>query len=164
MKQTKPGELATQLGVVARCINAGAPTRVYSVSLGGFDTHADEKGTQSRLVGELDSALTGFLEQIGGGGHGAGVVVAAYSEFGRRVTANASQGTDHGTAVPLFVLGPGIKGGMYGEQPSLTDLDDGDLRFSTDFRAVYATLLERVLGTDAGQVLGKERFPRIGFL
>ncbi|MDQ6648852.1 MAG: DUF1501 domain-containing protein [Actinomycetota bacterium] len=163
-KPAKAGELAAQLGVVARCINAGAPTRVYSVSLGGFDTHADEKGTQSRLVGELDSALTEFLDAIGRGGHGEGVVVAAYSEFGRRVGANASQGTDHGTAAPMFVVGPHVKGGMYGEQPSLTSLNDGDLKFSTDFRAVYATLLERVLGTDAEQVLGKERFPRLDLL
>jgi uncharacterized protein (DUF1501 family) len=81
-------------------------------------------------------------------------VVAIYSEFGRRVRANASDGTDHGTASDMFLLGTPVKGGLYGTQPSLTDLDDGDLKASMDFRDVYATLLADVLGTDPGRVLG----------
>ena len=77
-----------------------------------------------------------------------------YSEFGRRVQANASQGTDHGTAGPMFVAGPRVKGGYYGEQPSLTDLDNGDLKVSTDFRSVYAELLDKVLGADPTEIVG----------
>ncbi|HEY6746190.1 MAG TPA: DUF1501 domain-containing protein [Mycobacteriales bacterium] len=149
--------LARQLAIVSRCVKAGVPTRVYAVSLGGFDTHADEKGTQSRLLGELDQAVSGFLTDT------PGVVVAVYSEFGRRVGANASQGTDHGTAGPLFVAGAAVRGGFYGDQPSLTALDDGDLKVTTDFRSVYGTLLERVLDTEAGRVLDGTR-PALDFL
>ena len=152
--------LGGQLDVVASCIAGRVPTRVYAVSLGGFDTHANEKGTQSRLLGELDTALTGFLHKVGT----RPVVVAVYSEFGRRVHANASQGTDHGTASDVLVLGPQVKGGMYGEQPSLTKLDhNGDLVATTDFRDVYATLLERVLGTEADRIVPGAR-RRIDFL
>ncbi|AXK36035.1 DUF1501 domain-containing protein [Streptomyces armeniacus] len=147
-------ELAAQLSVVARALEANAPTRVHCVSLGGFDTHANEKQTQSRLLGRLDHDIADFLQRIRGTKAGSRVVVAVYSEFGRRVKANANQGTDHGTAGPVFVLGEPVKGGFYGDQPSLTDLKDDDLRMTTDFRDVYATLLERVLGTEPGRILG----------
>jgi uncharacterized protein (DUF1501 family) len=157
------GELARQLAIVSRCVKAGVPTQVYAVSLGGFDTHADEKGTQSRLLGELDSAVSGFLADLDRDPRGSRVVVAIYSEFGRRVAANASQGTDHGTAGPLLVAGHLVRGGFYGDQPSLTSLDAGDLRVTTDFRSVYGTLLERVLDTEAGRVLDGTR-PALGFL
>ncbi|NKQ52455.1 DUF1501 domain-containing protein [Amycolatopsis sp. K13G38] len=145
--------LAAQLDVVAGLIEAGVPTRAYSVSLGGFDTHADERGTQQRLLTELDGALTPFVQRLGRTDRGKQAVVLVYSEFGRRVAANASEGTDHGTAGPVFVLGNGVRGGFHGAEPGLTDLDDGDLKQTTDFRDVYATLLEQVLGTDAGRVL-----------
>ncbi|MFI5592064.1 DUF1501 domain-containing protein [Amycolatopsis sp. NPDC051758] len=151
--QPRKGELAAQLDVVAGLIEAGVPSRAYSVSLGGFDTHADERGTQQRLLTELDGALTPFVQRLAKSDRGKQAVVMVYSEFGRRVAANASQGTDHGTAGPMFVLGPDVKGGFHGAEPSLTDLDDGDLKLTTDFRDVYATLVEDVLGTDAGQVL-----------
>jgi uncharacterized protein (DUF1501 family) len=157
------GNLAAQLDVVARCIKAGVPTKVYSVSLGGFDTHADEKGTQSRLLGELDSAVSGFLAGMDSDPRGSKVVVAIYSEFGRRVAANASQGTDHGTAGPLLIAGHPVRGGFYGDQPSLTSLDAGDLKVTTDFRSVYGTLLEQVLDTEAGRVLDGTR-PTLDFL
>ncbi|MQA81545.1 MAG: DUF1501 domain-containing protein [Streptosporangiales bacterium] len=159
----REGALARQLAVVARCIAAGAPTRAYSVSLGGFDTHSNEKRTQSRLLGELDEAVAGFLHTVGGGARGANVVVAVYSEFGRRVAANGSQGTDHGTAGPMFVAGTKVKGGFYGEDPSLTDLDDGDLKATTDFRTVYGELVEGVLGTEAGRVVAGAG-DQLGFL
>jgi len=155
--------LARQLEIVSRCVKAGAPTQVYAVSLGGFDTHADEKGTQSRLLGELDSAVTGFLADMDKDARGSKVVVAIYSEFGRRVAANASQGTDHGTAGPLLVAGHPVRGGFYGDQPSLTSLDAGDLEVTTDFRSVYGTLLEQVLDTEAGRVLDGTR-PTLDFL
>jgi uncharacterized protein (DUF1501 family) len=151
------GGLAAQLEVVARCIETGAPPRVYSVSLGGFDTHADERDTQQRLLTEFDGAVSAFLTRMAGTDRGRHVVLLAYSEFGRRVAANANQGTDHGTAGPVLVAGAGVKGGFVGRQPSLTDLDDGDLKPSTDFRDVYATMLANVLGTDPAQVLGPGR-------
>jgi uncharacterized protein (DUF1501 family) len=148
------GALGAQLDLVARCVEAGVATRVFSVSLGGFDLHADEKEAQQRLLTELDTAVTGFVKRMAGTDRGRNVVVAIYSEFGRRVRANASQGTDHGTASDVFLLGARVNGGFYGGQPSLTDLDNGDLKVTTDFRDVYATLLHGVLGTDPGTVLG----------
>ncbi|MFE6701845.1 DUF1501 domain-containing protein [Streptomyces sp. NPDC057718] len=148
------GGLGAQLDVVAKAIEAGVSTRAYSVSLGGFDTHANEKATQSRLLGGLDKDLTRFLERVRKTKAGRKVVVAVYSEFGRRPRANASQGTDHGTSGPVFVLGEPVKGGFYGDQPSLTDLtDDDDLRTTTDFRDVYATLLRGVLDTEPDRIL-----------
>lgn len=157
------GALAEQLGLVGDLIEAGVPTKVYGVSLSGFDTHADEKQTHANLLSELDSALTSFLQRLDTSHHGDGVVVVAYSEFGRRVAANASDGTDHGTAAPVLVAGPGVKGGFYGDEPSLTALDDGDLRFTTDFRSVYATLLERVVGVDQKVALAKH-MPTLKFV
>ncbi len=158
--KSKPGELASQLDVVARCIAAGAPTRAYSVSLSSFDTHAAEKGTQSTLLGQLDSAVSGFLNQV----KGKNVVVAVYSEFGRRVAANANQGTDHGTAGPVFIAGESVAGGFYGDEPSLTKLTSGDLMTTTDFRDVYATILDKVLGTDPGRILTGYRPHELKFL
>ena len=157
-------DLAGQLDIVAQCIAANAPTRVYAVQLGGFDTHADEKGTQSALLGQMDAAVSGFMTKIGAGAHGSDVVVALYSEFGRRVAANASNGTDHGTASNIFVVGSKVKGGLYGEQPSLTDLDMDDLKYNVDFRSVYATLLEKHLGSDADNLLDSAKLPRLAFV
>ncbi len=145
--------LARQLGTVATLIELGVPTRVYSVSLGGFDTHSDERGTQERLLTELDTALTAFHDRLQHSDRGGQVVTAVYSEFGRRVAANGSDGTDHGTAGPMFVLGRGVRGGFHGAEPDLGDLVDGDLKATTDFRSVYATLLDRVLGTEPGRIL-----------
>jgi uncharacterized protein (DUF1501 family) len=155
--------LKAQLDVVARCIKAGVPTSVYAVSLGGFDTHADEKGTQQTQLGVLDTALSAFLKDMAGDPHGQGVVALVYSEFGRRVQANASQGTDHGTAGPVFVAGRPVKGGFYGAEPSLKDLNDGDLKVSTDFRSVYGELVHKLLGADPTQVLGSSH-PELGLI
>ena len=147
--------LNQQLDVVAKLIAAGAPTRVWSVSLGGFDTHANEKGTQSILIGNVSDSISRFLSQMRSTNRGRDVIVMAYSEFGRRVKGNASQGTDHGTSGPVFVMGDRVSGGFYGDQPSLTKLVSGDLAVTTDFRDIYATILEGVLGTSAEKVLGK---------
>lgn len=147
------GALAAQFDLVASLIEAGVPTRAYSVSLGGFDTHANELGTQQRLLTELDGALTPFAQRLEKTDRGKQAVVMVYSEFGRRVRANSSQGTDHGTAGPMFLLGNEVNGGLHGAEPSLTDLRDGDLKATTDFRDVYATLLQKVLGTDPGKVI-----------
>jgi uncharacterized protein (DUF1501 family) len=153
----RPGGLAHELDVVARCIEMGAPARVYAVSIGGFDTHAGERATQQRLLTEVDQAVTGFVNRMSTTANGRNVVLTAYSEFGRRVRANANQGTDHGTAGPMFVAGASVRGGFVGDQPSLTDLDDGDLKVTTDFRDVYATLLTDVLKSDPEPVLGDRR-------
>jgi uncharacterized protein (DUF1501 family) len=150
----KQSPLGDQLDLVASLVEAGVPTRAYSVSLGGFDTHADEKATQQRLLTELDGALSSFVQRMRRSSRGQQVVVLVYSEFGRRVAANAGDGTDHGTAGPVFLLGAGVRGGFYGTQPSLSDLDNGDLKESTDFRSIYATVLAKVLDTDPGRVLG----------
>jgi uncharacterized protein (DUF1501 family) len=138
-----------QLDLVAQCIEAKVATRVFSVSLGGFDTHADEKTPQLGQLTRLDTALSAFAKRVAS----KGVVTAVYSEFGRRVRANASNGTDHGTAGPMFVLGDGVHGGMHGQQPSLTDLDQGDLKYHVDFRSVYAALLARVLQAEPAKIL-----------
>ena len=153
------GGLAEQLALVARCIRAGAPARVYSVSLGGFDTHADEKTAQTIQLTQLDKALTSFRAALAGHPREKDVTTVAYSEFGRRVKANASQGTDHGTANNVFVMGASVRGGYVGDQPSLTDLDNGDLRSTVDFRAVYGDLLRSVLDADPSRVLDKQFAP-----
>lgn len=156
--------LAQQLDLVAEMIDAGVPTKAYGVSFGGFDTHTNELSTQQNLLSELDHAVSSFLSAMGSSPHGRPVVVLIHTEFGRRVAANASGGTDHGTANVVFVAGPSVKGGFYGSPPSLTKLDDNaNLIYTTDFRSVYATVLEEVIGTDPKDVLGSS-YPTIGFL
>jgi uncharacterized protein (DUF1501 family) len=140
--------LATQLSMVANLILAGSPTEVYTVELGGFDTHADQATTQQTLLSELSSGVTAFVDALTKSTAGAGTVVVVYTEFGRRVTGNASGGSDHGWANAVFVAGDSVKGGWYGEPPSLTKLSDGNLVFTTDFRSVYTTLLDQVIGVD----------------
>ncbi|MBO0865576.1 MAG: DUF1501 domain-containing protein [Mycobacterium sp.] len=155
--------LAAQLDMVAKAVGAGVPTRVYSVQLGGFDTHANERETQQRLLHTFDEAVAPFLRQMAGDRYGKNVVLVAYSEFGRRVAANASQGTDHGTAGPVFVAGAPVKGGFYGEEPSLTNLANGDLKPTTDFRDVYYELLSQTLQADPTPSVGTSR-RSLGFL
>jgi uncharacterized protein (DUF1501 family) len=155
--------LAAQLDLVARCVKAAVPTRVYMVQLGGFDTHADERGTQQDLLQTVDKAITPFLRDMRTNMYGKNLVVMMYSEFGRRVAANASQGTDHGAAGPVFLAGAPVKGGFYGDEPSLTDLDDGDLKTTTDFRDIYYELLSKTLRADPEPVVGKGR-REVGFL
>lgn len=155
--------LAAQLSVVASAVKARVPARVYTVQLAGFDTHAAELGTQQRQLQTLDAAVSPFLRDMAGDRYGRNVVLMAYSEFGRRVRANASQGTDHGTAGPVFVAGAPVKGGFYGEEPSLTDLDDGDLKHTTDFRDIYYELLTHTIGTDPTPSVGSGR-TALGFL
>jgi uncharacterized protein (DUF1501 family) len=145
--------LAQQLNIVSKLIQADAPTRVWSVSLGGFDTHANEANAQSILLGSVSSAIDKFMTDVKTSKHGEDVVVLVYSEFGRRVVGNASKGTDHGTSGPMFIIGDKIKGGFYGDQPSLAKLVDGDLSVTTDFRDVYASLIEDVLKSPADRYL-----------
>jgi uncharacterized protein (DUF1501 family) len=145
---TDDGSLKSQLLTVAACIKLGAPTRCYAVSMGGFDTHAGEKATQQQLLTMLDTAVREFRRAMEGSPRAGDVVLVAYSEFGRRVKANASEGTDHGTAGDVLVVSDRVKPGFHGDQPSLTDLDQGDLKASQDFRSLYAELAEKVLGAD----------------
>ena len=146
--------LTQQLNIVAKLIAAGAPTKVWSVSLGGFDTHANEANAQAALLGTVSTSISKFLSQMKASGRSKDITVMVYSEFGRRVKANGSDGTDHGTAGPMFLIGDRVQGGMYGDQPSLTKLIDGDLAVTTDFRDVYSTVIENVLQTPAEKVLG----------
>ena len=147
--------LSQQLNLVGKLIAAGAPTKVWSVSLGGFDTHANEANAQALLLGTVSSSITKFLSQMKASGRSKDITVMVYSEFGRRVKANGSDGTDHGSAGPVFLIGDRVQGGFYGDQPSLTKLIDGDLAVTTDFRDVYSTVIEKVLGTPAEKILGK---------
>ncbi len=155
--------LASQLSMVSSAVKARVPTRVYTVQLGGFDTHANERATQQRLLQNLDEAVTPFLQQMAGDPYGKNVVLMTYSEFGRRVRANASAGTDHGTAGPVLVAGAPVRGGFYGDEPSLKNLDNGDLKYTTDFRDVYYELLSRTVGTDPTPSVGTGR-TSLGFL
>jgi uncharacterized protein (DUF1501 family) len=154
--------LGQDLQLVSRLIAGGMPTRVYYVSMGGFDTHANQAGTHEQLLGQLDDALAAFAKDMRVQGNFDRVRLLTFSEFGRRVAENGSGGTDHGTAAPMFILGGGIHPGLAGIAPSLTDLDAGDLKYTVDFRSVYATLLERWLKAPSATVLGR-RFPLLNF-
>ena len=146
--------LGSSLAIVAALANGGVGARILSVELDGFDTHSGQRARHDELLRTLDSGLTAFLEDLRGTPAGARTTVLVFSEFGRRVAENASIGTDHGTAGPLFVAGPAVKGGLYGKHPSLQDLDDGDLKFTNDFRGVYSTLIQDWFHQDAEALLG----------
>jgi uncharacterized protein (DUF1501 family) len=150
--------LATRLKLVAQLIDAGVAERIYYTSLGGFDTHAVQARTHAELLTQLGDALAAFQADLTEHGHAQRVVTLTFSEFGRRVRENGSQGTDHGAAAPMFLAGGAVTPGPIGAHPSLVDLDDGDLKFHTDFRSVYATVLDRWLGISSRDILGAE-FP-----
>ncbi len=152
------GPLADSLNLVARMIAGGLPTRVYYVSQGGYDTHTNEAPTHDRLMAELNGALSAFAKDLQAQGNFSRVMLITFSEFGRRVTQNASNGTDHGAAAPMFVMGGGVKPGVFGKYPSLTQLYQGDLVYNVDFRNVYATVLEKWLRAPSDVVLGR-KFP-----
>ncbi len=155
-KATYPAKspIASSLKLVAETIVSGLGVRVAHVTLGGFDNHAREKPVHDKLLLDLDQALAAFMQDLQGHGFGDRVLVMTWSEFGRRVNENGSAGTDHGTAAPMFLLGAPVKGGLYGEQPSLTTLDHGNLKFTTDFRSVYASVLQNYLKAPASDLLG----------
>jgi uncharacterized protein (DUF1501 family) len=148
--------LARQLRVVARLLKAGVGTRVFYTSQpqNAYDTHAVQLPVQADLLGELSGALKAFLDDLAAAKLAERVVVLCFSEFGRRVKENGSQGTDHGTAGPVFLAGPRVKAGLVGEVPKLLDLEDGDLKITTDFRRVYASVLEDWLGLPSKPALG----------
>jgi uncharacterized protein (DUF1501 family) len=150
--------LPAKLQLVAGLIAKGFGTRIFYVSINGFDTHADQAPAHQRLLGELADAVGGFFQALKKTGHDGRVRLMTFSEFGRRVDENGSHGTDHGAASCQFVAGPSVKGGVVGKHPSLSDLDVGDLKFHTDFRRVYAAQLAW-LGCDSKAVLGAKWEP-----
>jgi uncharacterized protein (DUF1501 family) len=150
-----PGSaLAKQLQTVAAMIRDGMKTRVYYVSMGGFDTHANQTNQHGNLMRQFGDALLAFQKDLKAQGNDGRVVTMCFSEFGRRVKQNASNGTDHGTAGPVFLVGPRVQAGIRGKHPSLTDLDGGDLKFATDFRGVYQELLGKWMRAPTEKVLG----------
>jgi len=152
-------DLARKLRIVAQLISAGLDTRIYYVTLDGFDTHSQQADAHAALLRQWGDAVTAFTGDVTEHGHGSRVLTLSFSEFGRRVEENASKGTDHGAAAPLILTGGGVRAGFSGEHPSLTDLDDGDLKFHTDFRQVYATVLQGWLGCDSEKVIGARYEP-----
>jgi uncharacterized protein (DUF1501 family) len=155
--------LATKLKTVAQLIAGDLGTRIFFVSLGGFDTHSKQAGAHQALLTELSGAVRAFFSDLKGHRLQDRVLLATYSEFGRRVKENGSLGTDHGAASQMFVVNPTGKGGLVGKHPSLTDLSQGDLKFHTDFRSVYATILSRWLEFPSTPVLGG-KFTMLDFI
>ena len=153
------GGFAAHLRNAAAILHSKLDTRVISTRIGSFDTHSGQQKTHDDLMQQLDEGLSAFMADLRRSQAGRDTMVLAFSEFGRRVSENASGGTDHGKAGPLFVLGHSIEGGLYGRHPQLDRLDDGDLAFTTDFRSVYATVIERWFGADAHAVLGADFEP-----
>ena len=158
------GGLGGNLQRVAALIAAKMPTRLYYVSYAGnsFDTHVQQADLHSRLLMYTADAVHGFMKDMERIGRAGEVAVVMFTEFGRRVEENGSLGTDHGTATPMFVIGKGLKGGFYGQPPSLTDLDDGNLKMTTDFRRVYATAIREWLGCDDDPAILKGSFAPLG--
>lgn len=146
--------VAQGLKLFAATLKAGVGLRLGYVVLGGFDTHAQQLNQQPKLLRQLGDALNAFTTDLEAQGLDKDVLTMTWSEFGRRVQQNASNGTDHGTAAPLFLVGSDVKGGLYGDVPDLANLDDGNLRHSIDFRSIYATVIERWLQADSKAILG----------
>lgn len=157
-----PSPLARQLAMVSALIRAGLETRVFYVSLSGFDTHAGQGGVagqHANLLEQYSRALQAFYRELHAQGEDRRVLTLTFSEFGRRVAQNGSGGTDHGAAAPIFLAGPMVKPGVLGKTPSLTDLDGGDLRFTLDFRSLYAGILADWMEADPAPILGRNWRP-----
>ena len=153
-KYPEKNGLASSLRDIARLITADVGPKVFYTSLGGFDTHAGQPEDHPRLLEMLSSALSAFQSDLEAQGRSEEVLILGFSEFGRRLAENASAGTDHGKAGMMFAFGKGVKGGLYGLYPDLEKLDDGDPRFTTDFRSVYAHALDNWLQVPSRDILG----------
>jgi len=149
-------EFSNSMATIARMISGGLGSRIYYTALGGFDTHSNQEMSHERLLSRLSQGVTAFYNDLKAMGESRRVLVMCFSEFGRRVEENASGGTDHGTAGPMFLIGDPVKPGLLGKRPSLTDLDQGDLKFTTDFRSVYASVLSQWFGAEPELALGKK--------
>ena len=157
-------QLAAALKLGAELILAGTGVRLLHVTLDGFDTHQTELTDHDRLMTYLDEAVGGFYDELSRHGRASNVLIATWSEFGRRPQENASTGTDHGTAAPLILIGDPVARGVYGQSPNLRRLDEeGNLAYTVDFRSVYQEILDTHLGVDSREILGS-RFERIPFL
>ena len=145
--------LAGNLAVLAQLIKGDLGARIYHVSIGSFDTHANQAATHATLLRQLAEALRAFYDDLAADGLNDRVMTMTFSEFGRRIQQNGSNGTDHGTAAPMFLFGDGLNGGIYGNLPDLAHPDaTGNLQYEFDFRAVYATLLQDWFGVDPGTI------------
>ena len=153
------GEFGAGLRTIAAMINGGMPTRVYYVSLGSFDTHAQERSVHDRLMQQLSDGVSAFWADLSAQKNDDRVLMMTFSEFGRRLEQNASAGTDHGAAAPMMFFGKCLQQGIVGKHPSLKDLDEGDLKHSVDFRNVYASVLEKWMDTPSTPILGKVSSP-----
>ncbi|MEW6304796.1 MAG: DUF1501 domain-containing protein [Verrucomicrobiota bacterium] len=156
-------QLASGLKLVAKLIGGELPTRIYYVSQGGYDTHTNQLTSQDRLLRDLGDSLKAFIEDMKAQGNFERVAIMTFSEFGRRVGENASGGTDHGAASVMFAMGPKVKAGLQGKYPSIApgDLKNGDPVYTTDFRSVYAGVLEGWLKTPSAPVLGQQFKPLV---
>jgi uncharacterized protein (DUF1501 family) len=150
--------LGKGLKLIAEAITGNLGITVGHITIGGFDTHADQRAKHSQLLKILAEGIHAFYQDLKAHDRDRDVVVMTWSEFGRRVKSNASNGTDHGSAGPLFFIGTKVVGGFHGQRPDLGNLDKDNLRFTTDFRTVYTTVLEKWLGASAEVVLGDNRF------
>jgi uncharacterized protein (DUF1501 family) len=146
--------LGRSLALAAQIVGSKIGTRVLYVQHGSFDTHISQQATQDRLLAELSDSVAAFYDDLAEHGNDKRVLTLTFSEFGRRIAENGSRGTDHGEASPLFMIGGGIEGGLYGDGPDLSSANMGNVRFTTDFRTVYATVLERWLGRPSAKILG----------
>lgn len=146
--------LGRSLALAAQIVGSKLGTRVIYLQHGSFDTHTTQKQTQDRLLADFANGISAFYQDLAAHGIDKRVLAMTFSEFGRRVGENASRGTDHGEAAPVFLIGGGVKGGLYGQHPDLARLNMGNLAYTTDFRTVYATVLERWLGRPSAPIVG----------
>lgn len=147
--------LGNHLKLAAQLIDAGLGARLFYVTLDGFDTHAGQAGPHANLLRDVSDSITALFKDLSARGHRDRVLIMTFSEFGRRARENGSRGTDHGSGAPMILVGGKVKSGIVGDHPSLSNLDDGNLRHHTDFRQVYATILDQWLGVPSRQVLGQ---------
>ena len=157
-------ELGKSFQTIASLIFSDINTKVYYVSLGSFDTHINQEAQQQRLFTDMNQAVSSFTKDLKLNGRFDDVLITTFSEFGRRVVQNASGGTDHGTANNMFFIGGGLKQtGILNPVPDLSDLQDGDLKHTIDFKKVYATILKNWLNADDKKILGQQ-FDHLNFI
>lgn len=149
-----PGQLGSDLKRTAELLDSGIGVEVVHLSFGGFDTHVGQLAKHRQLLAQVGNAFAAFQQDLARRGISKQVAVAIFSEFGRRPAENFGGGTDHGSAGPVFVIADGVRGGLHGDHPSLSNLDNGNLVFTTDFRSVYAGLIKDCLEADPKPVVG----------
>jgi len=150
-------DFSNRLKLAAQIVTSSLKPTIVYLQIGGFDTHANQKNTQANLLKTVSDGIAAFYQDMDSKGKADDALIMTFSEFGRRVKENGSQGTDHGTAEPMFLVGGRVNGGLYGTYPSLSNLDsNGDLQYTVDFRQVYTTVLQDWLGADPSQVLNSQ--------